>query len=321
MRTAVLGLGSIGARHLSNLRALGVEELYAYDPNPAASSLATKKGAIFYNEINALFANAPQLAVIAAPTAQHQPLALAAARHGCHLFIEKPLSHSPEGLDELEAALLAQGQFAMVACNMRFHPGPATARRLLHEGAIGRALSAQVSTGSYLPRWRPSSDYRASYSASPEHGGAVLDCIHELDLALWYLGPARLVASAVVPASAIDLPVEGLAEILLAHDSGAVSSVHLSFVSRDYHRRCRIEGEAGTLEWDFHRPEVLLYGPDGMLARRLEWSRDWEINDMYVDEMRHFLDCLRQGIAPPNPLPEARAALDIALAARKGARP
>ena len=318
MRVAVLGLGSIGARHLRNLRSLGVSQLLAYDPRPESASVAEAAGAAFFDDPNALFAAGPDAAVVAAPTDRHLPLALGAARHGCHLFLEKPLSHTTDGLDALEREVAARGLAAMVACNMRFHPGPAAVRRLLAAGAAGRPLAARVVTESYLPRWRPASDYRASYSASPESGGVLLDCIHEIDLALWFLGPATLAGAAVLPASGIGLAVDGLAELLLAHACGAVSSVRLSFVSRDYHRACRVVGEEGTLAWDFHRPEVLCFGPDGVARTVAQWSPDWEVNAMYRDEMRHFLDCLVRGDAPQNPLSEARASLDVALAARNG---
>ena len=135
-------------------------------------------------------------------------------------------------------------------------------RRLLGEGAIGRVIAARIHTGSYLPEWRPGTDYRRSYSASSTRGGgAILDCIHEIDLALWYFGPGVLSASATVPAHTLGLEVEGLAEILIRHDSGVLSSVHLNFIQRDYQRECRIIGTAGTLSWTFQEPYVRCEGP------------------------------------------------------------
>ena len=122
---------------------------------------------------------------------------------------------------------------------MRFHPGPAAVRRLLKDGAIGDLISYRLHTGSYLPLWRPHQDYRQSYSASEETGGAILDCIHELDLALWYAGPAQLIAAKHLPARSIGLQTDGLAEILLQHDIGnRIGSIHLNFIERDYRRSC-----------------------------------------------------------------------------------
>jgi predicted dehydrogenase len=258
----------------------------------------------------------PQAVVVAAPTEEHMPLALDALAHDCDLFIEKPLSHSLAGLEELCAEAARRERVTLVGCNMRFHPGPAAVKRLQDAGEIGAVQSSRIQTGSYLPRWRLDSDYRESYSASEEAGGAVLDCIHEIDLALWYHGPASLLAAAVLPASGIGLATDGLAELLLQHESGVLSSVHLNFVQRDYRRCCQVIGERGTIYWDFAEGVVRVYGEDGAERLREGQPAEWDVNDMYMDETRHFLDCVRTRAATVNPLTGGVAALRVALAAR-----
>ena len=161
----------------------------------------------------------------------------------------------------------------MVGCNMRFHPGPATVRRLLEEKALGTPLCARLQTSSFLPRWRPEQDYRKSYSASPDSGGAILDCIHEIDLADWYFGPGIVLASAILPASCLGLTTDGAAEILISHDSGVLASVHLNFMQRDYRRGCQIAGTDGTIYWDFAMRYVEVFGEDGTLSAKLCPSR------------------------------------------------
>src|SRR5207247_166630 len=143
----------------------------------------------------------------------------------------------------------SRGLVSMVACNMRFHPGPAQVKQLLESSAIGKPLSARIHVGSYLPRWRAGQDYRLSYSASRTSGGAALDCIHEIDLALWYFGAAELISVASLPAHSIGLEVDGLIEILLRHESDVLTSVHLNFLQHNYHRSCSIIGSSGTISW------------------------------------------------------------------------
>jgi predicted dehydrogenase len=206
----------------------------------------------------------------------------------------------------------------MVGCNMRFHPGPARVKQLLEAGAIGRVIAARIVTGSYLPDWRPGTDYRDGYSASAERGGgAILDCIHEIDLSLWYLGPGTVVGAAAVPARSIGLQVEGLAEILIRHDSGALSSVHLNFVERGYRRTCRFLGSEGAISWDFEGGGVVWQGSDGRARARYERPDDWCVNSMYVDEMKHFLECVSARTTPQGTLEEGSRALGIALGARR----
>lgn len=314
---AVLGGGLIGRRHLQNLQGLGVSDLLLFEPNEgrrwsAEADLAVATAAT----MDAVWNRPPWAVIVAAPTHRHTALALEAARRGCHLFVEKPLAHTLEGLEPLCRESARRGLVTMVGCNMRFHPGPAQVKALLAAGEIGEPLAARVETGSYLPRWRPAQDYRDSYSASSAHGGAVLDCIHEIDLSLWYLGPAALAGAAVLPARTLGLETDGLAEILLRHDGGAVSSVHLNFVQRDYRRACRIVGGLGTLYWDWGMKRVDVFGPDGARARSIPEPDGWQVNDMYRDEMAYFLQAAA-GVRPAvNPLAEAQETLRLALEVR-----
>jgi predicted dehydrogenase len=321
MKVLLVGGGSIGTRRLRNLRRLEAGLLALVEPNDARRIALTNECRLLgFRSLAEGLAWRPDCAVIATPTNLHMPQALQAARAGCHLFIEKPLSHNREGIADLQREVQARALVTMVACNMRYHPGPATVKRLLDEGAIGRILTARLHTGSYLPRWRPDQDYRQSYSASPEHGGATLDCIHEIDLALWCFGPARFLAAATLPATTLGLETDGLAEILLRHDSGVLASVHLNFLQRDTCRCVQIIGTDGTIRWDCSAECVEVFGGDGRLARVIAQPDHWQLNQMYLDELSGFLDAVRQRRPSVNPLSGGLAALEIALAAREQAR-
>lgn len=317
-RVAVIGCGSIGRRHLRNLQSLGYTDLLVVESNSAIrAQVTTHHNVLCYTTLDEALAQEPAVVIVATPSQTHSTVALAAAQRGCHLLIEKPLSHTLEGLDALCHVVRQQRLITLVGCNMRFHPGPAQVYHWLQAEQVGEVLGARFHTGSYLPRWRPQQDYRDSYSASPHWGGAVLDCIHELDLALWLLGEARLVASVTRPASVLGLQTDGLAELLLEHTSGAIASVHLNFVQRNYQRRIEIIGSTGTIIWDITLASVELYGADGILAQRVSQPAAWQINDMYVDEMAYFLRCVRQGEITTNPLETAMQTLAIALAAKR----
>lgn len=319
MRLAVIGCGSIGFRHLINLLALGYRDLLAFDSLPEIRQKVHLEGrARVFDNLPDLWNAKPTAALIASPTATHMELALDAAKHGCHMFIEKPLAHNLTGMDELVRIVRSKNLVTMVGCNMRFHHGPKTVKKLLAEQAIGDLIAGRIQTGSYLPNWRPWQDFRLSYSADPVAGGAILDCIHEIDLTLWYFGPGRLVGSAFLPATVIGLNTEGLAEMILRHDTGVLSSIHLNFIQRDYRRSCQIIGSDGTLYWDFMEGRVRLYGPEGKISQEFQQPAEWEINQMYMDEMRHFCEALQDQRQTCNPLAGGVEALEIALAVRSG---
>jgi predicted dehydrogenase len=318
LRILVLGCGSIGQRHIKNLISLKAGEIIAYDISESQrQTVKANLGVEVVDTLDEAWELQPQVGLITSSTQTHVQLALQAAEHGCHLFIEKPLSHSLEGVDQLLSEIEARQLLTMVGCNMRFHPGPAMVKCLLDVGTIGQVIAARIQTGSYLPQWRPWQDYRQSYSASPEWGGAILDCIHEIDLALWYLGPAQLFAAAHLPAQTIELETDGLVEIILHHASGALSNVHLNFVQRDYRRTCQIIGSEGTIYWDFSDRLVRVFGAEGELKATYPEPEGWQVNQMYLAELEHFLQAVQNGSQTVNPVSGGVAVLKLALAARQ----
>ena len=318
MRFAIFGCGSIGQRHLRNLKTLGCHDLLLYDPDTDhLEKVSCEFQAHPCSTKETIWAQAPDVVLITAPTNQHITLACEAAEHKCHLFIEKPLSHTLQGIDRLQAIVKQHQLITMVGCNMRFHKGPAQVSQLINQGAIGQPISARLHTGSYLPGWRPDTDYTKSYSASAKRGGgAIFDQIHEIDLALWFFGPVKRVSAMIAPANPININAEGLAEILLAHNNGVLSSVHLNFIQHNYRRYCEIIGQNGSIEWDFDRPEVRVYTNHAWQTIAID--DDWD--QIFVDELAYFISCLNTGSETFSSLAQGRDALSVGLAAKTAAK-
>lgn len=318
----VIGGGSIGSRHLKNLAALGISSLGLVDIREQVRERCRKElGAESFATLEEGLAWAPQVALIATPSHLHIEQGIAIAEHGIDLFIEKPLSHWPQGISLLIEHLERRACVSLVGCNMRFHPGPTQIKKLLEKGRLGKILFARVHVGSYLPEWRPGSDYRQNYAANVETGGGcLLDCIHEIDLARWYLGGVEEVLAYTARLSTLEINTEDYAFLLLRHESGAISEVHLDYVQRSYERGCQIVGESGSLFWDYTCGTIRCYD-----AERREWSElkqpaGWAVNDMYVAEMEHFLHCVRERKRTMLPVAEAARLMDLVFAARMSAQ-
>src|SRR5438309_1263907 len=166
-RTLIVGAGSIGTRHMKNLRELAVTSLAVVDIDAARRKELDREGVPAFASLEQGLAWQPQAVFIATPTQFHIEQAIEAAKAGCDLFIEKPLSHSLARCTELVELAEKNALITLVGCNMRFHLGPFRIKGLLEDQAIGRVLAARLQCGSYLPAWRPHQDYRTSYSASP----------------------------------------------------------------------------------------------------------------------------------------------------------
>jgi predicted dehydrogenase len=315
----VIGCGSIGKRHVENLIGLGMTNVLAFDVSKdRLARIQAKYGADIVDTLEEAWKCKPSVAFITTPTNLHIPMALEAARHGCHLFIEKPLSDSLDGVRELMEVVTAANLVTLIGCNMRFHPGLRKVKELVEAKSIGTITSARVETGKYLPDWRPSEDYRKSYSASAELGGGIiLDAIHELDYIRWILGEVDSVVCFSGKVSHLEIHAEETAAILLRFGNGAIGEVHLDYIQRTPSRTCQIIGDEGTIRWDNLAGTVRLYQ-----ARTSQWVEfedptGWTANQMYVDEVRHFLQCLTRSEPSAQDIHQAARILRIALAAKQ----
>ena len=192
MKILITGLGGIGQRHLRNLRTLRGNdlEIIAYDPRPnppvltdqlkieAGTRLEQKYNLAMYTDIEQAMAQKPHAAFICNPTSQHIQAALKAARAGCALFIEKPLSHNLEGVDELIRLVETGALPAVVGYQMRFHPCLQRLHALVQEKKVGRILSVRAVVGEYLPGWHTYEDYRQGYAARQDLGGGEIGRAH-----------------------------------------------------------------------------------------------------------------------------------------------
>jgi predicted dehydrogenase len=321
MKFLVIGCGSIGQRHIRNLLSLEAGEILAVDVDEyRLDQVARQSGAKAFKDLATAWKEKPDVSFITTPTSLHLPMALEAARHGCHMFIEKPLAHTLDGVDELLDLVRGKSLVTLVGCNMRFHPGLQRIKTVLEESVIGLVVAAQAQFGQYLRDWHPHEDYRQGYSARKALGGGViLDAIHELDYIRWLLGEVREVFCYAGHLTHLEIDTEDVAAILLKFANGAIGEVHLDYIQRSYHRSCKLIGEEGTIIWDYSTGQVKMY-----LASTGSWTvfdqpPSFEPNQMYLDELRHFLRCVRGEEEPTLDVFEGKRVLEIALAAKQSA--
>lgn len=318
MKIMIAGFGSIGRRHFRNLLDLGERDLLFYRTGRSTLPEAEVQGFPVETDLQAALAHKPQAVIISNPTALHIDVAIPAAEAGCHLFLEKPVSHTLDRLDELQAAVQRGGGKVLVGFQFRFHPGLRKAHSLLSSGAIGRPLSARAHWGEYLPGWHPWEDYRQGYSARSDlGGGVVLTLCHPLDYLRWLMGDVQALWAFTGQLSNLDLDVEDVAEIGLRFASGATGTVHLDYCQRPPAHRMEIVGTEGTIRWDNAGGAVQVF--QGEQERWLSYPAPsgFDRNLLFVDQMRHFLEVVRGNEDPLCTLEDGICALQLALAAQQ----
>src|SRR5262245_45887063 len=155
--------------------------------------------------------------------------ALAVARTGCHLFIEKPLAHEYAGVEELIEIVERQHLIATVGYQLRFHPCLTTTHRLLESDAIGRVLAVRAESGEYMPGWHTYEDYREAYAAHRAMGGGVLLAqVHDMDYLYWFFGLPQRIFALGGHLSSLEMDVEDVAStVMQCEKDGGLFPVHL----------------------------------------------------------------------------------------------
>ena len=237
LRILFFGLGSIGRKHASIIMDNFDFELYAY-----RTEKGQEQNDLNIQEVNNLedaFSIKPDVAFITNPTFLHVSTALECTKKNISLFIEKPISHSLEKLDELEQEIKKRNLFTYVAYNMRFHPVVIHLRDLVSKEE--KPIYFRITCSSYLPKWRPGQEYFDSYSAKRELGGGViLDLSHEFDYVTWLFGEIKNIEGYCNKISDLKIESEDILEAQIMCNSDIKGSLHLDYFSLNNERKIQI---------------------------------------------------------------------------------
>lgn len=301
-RVLIVGLGSIGQRHLRLARKLLPDADIRVLRRQATSEVPEYSNGCF-SHIDEAIAFAPQIAVIANPAPFHIATAQALANAGVHLLVEKPVSDSLKGVEQLLETCHKNGTVLLIGYNLRYSPSLRRFGDLLGEGVIGKLLSVRGEIGQYLPSWRPDSDYRHGVSARRHlGGGALLELSHELDYLRWIFGEVEWVKATLSRQSGLEIDVEDSAHLTLGFVPAAdgqrlIGTVNLDFIRHDTTRLCTAIGESGSLRWNGLTGEVALY-----LAGAREWRQVFrhphQRDDSYLAEWQDFIACVTEHKTP-----------------------
>lgn len=311
----------MGQRHIRNLKSLGMEQIAVCDTSPASlSKITSEQNVKGYTDFEAAIeASLPGAVLVCTPPYLHLPQALTAINAGAHVFVEKPLSHSLEGVDELIQQSQARRRVVQVGYNWRFHRGLQKVKALVESGTIGRVLWSRAEVGQYLPDWRPQQDYRLNYTGHRDLGGGIiLDSSHEIDYLRWMFGEVEQVYCLAGVLSDLDVDAEDTASMVLRFAVGCVGEIHLDFVQRVRSRNCKIVGTEGTIYWDNLDESIRLY-----TTKTNEWNTfvlPIDPNDKYLSEIEFFLESLDMEQELDADVRSARRTLEISLAALESAR-
>ncbi len=331
MKALFVGLGSIGQRHLRNLKSVYSHNLQIIAFRSKESNLIIKSdmsterceslesyyGIKCFYDFDSVLKEKPDMAFITNPSSLHIPIAIKLARIGCHLFIEKPLSVNLNGVDELKEICEQNSVKIFIGFQMHFHPLLQQVWDLLKNGMIGNLLYARAKFGTYLPFHHPYEDYRMGYAARDDLGGGVIMCLmHELDYLCYLFGFPQTVIAFGGKLSGLQMTAEDTANIILHYRNNFSVSLTLSFAERGEERTLQIVGDKGKFDLDFYEQHLKVYNADKE-ALEVFQLKDFNRNNLFVDEIKHFIDCIENNRELRVTLNEGINSLKIAIAIKE----
>jgi len=320
----IVGYGSIGKKHLENFLQFKDIQLTVYTKRNDLQ-LLRENGIKISDSLTECLKENPDVGVITNETSLHIPIAIKLAKEGLDLFLEKPLSNSLKDVEKLRAIVKKKKLITQMGCNLRFHPCIKKIKSLIEHQKIGRIISAQVQNYSYLPdshRWE---DYRKSYAARKDLGGGVIltNAIHEIDYLYWFFQEVENVISISGKFSDLDIKAEDYVSGLLKFKNKIIGELHMDYFQRPDFRSCKIRGTKGEIYWNSDDNCVNIYN-----INKKKWetkfdngfSHNLDTYSSYVEELKHFLKCVKHRKETINNLEQGIETLKIALAIKKASK-
>lgn len=306
MKIVFIGIGSIAKKHIKAIRKVEpTAEIFALRSSRDASPYENVKDFYEYDDIKEI---APDFIIISNPTSKHFETIQALLPFRIPLFIEKPvfaeLSHD-DVIKEIEDKQI----LTYVACDMRFMDSLTWLHQYMaeHRNEV-RINEINVYCGSYLPEWRPGSDFRKCYSAIPELGGGVhLDLIHDVDYVYWIFGKPEKHHAVFRNVSSLDIRAYDYANFNLIYPDFCANVV-LNYYRRDAKRYMEILFDDCT--WTVDMMKNVITCSTGEVIYRSEQTGA----DEYEAQMRYFIELVKNGATTSmNSAAEAYDVLGICL--------
>lgn len=282
MKILIIGLGSIGKKHVKAIKSiLPNAEIFALRSNITAEKLPGVTNIFNLVEIASVTID---FAIISNLTSEHKKTIAQLILFGFPLFIEKPVTSSLD-IEDLINLVESKGISTYVACNLRFLDCIRFVKDKLSQSQHKKLNEVNVYCGSYLPDWRPNTDFRKTYSANIELGGGVhIDLIHELDYIYWLFGSPNKVKRTFKSQSSLLISSFDYANYVLDYD-GFCTSVILNYYRKDPKRNLELVFEDETWNVDLLKNQIVC-------NNKIIFSSEQRITDTYKQQMEYFIKCL-----------------------------
>jgi predicted dehydrogenase len=313
-RVVIVGVGSIGERHLRCFQRTGRCDLAFVEVNPDLRRTVAERYAVTaFPDLDAALAQPPSVAVIATPAPSHVSIATRLAEAGIHVLIEKPLSTTLDGIDRLRDVVRQQRVAAAIAYVYRVHPALVAVRKALSDGRFGKPVQLVSVGGQHFPTYRPA--YRSIYYTDrAAGGGAIQDALtHVLNAGEWLVGPIDRILADAAHQVLEGVEVEDTVHVL-TRQGPVLGCYSLNQHQAPNEFTLTVICERGTVRCEFHENRWRWMTEPGGTWHD-EPTGALERDTLFVSQANRFLDAIEGKAEPPCSLEDGIHTLRVNLAA------
>ncbi|MBY3619223.1 Gfo/Idh/MocA family oxidoreductase [Acinetobacter sp. CUI P1] len=306
-KIAIIGLGSIGKRHLFNIVKVLDERNISYSIDLIRRDLNNELSGDIKSiiaEVYTDYAKVPDdydVIFVTNPTHLHFDTVKSYVSKTKHMFIEKPAFSDPAA--SVHELMLDSKGIYYVACPLRYTD---VIQYVKHEIDLSKVYSVRAICSSYLPHWRAGVDYRNTYSAHADEGGGVsIDLIHEWDYIVYLFGHPDKVENFRGKVSHLEIDSDDLS-VYIAKYKNMMAEVHLDYFGIQTIRELQLFTNEDTINADIANSRITY------LKRNETISFAESRNDYQLKEISTFFDVIEGKTSNPNDIATAITTLKIA---------
>jgi|SaaInlStandDraft_7_1057024.scaffolds.fasta_scaffold01940_8 predicted dehydrogenase len=337
MKFLIVGLGSMGKRRVRNLKEIGIKEIIGYDiredRRKQAAELYSIKVAESYDEA---LKESPDTIIISTSPDAHKKYAISAIENKINFFTEVNTMH-PNDMKEIIDKMEKNKVIGIPSSNLMFHPSIVKIKNILNEGKIGKILTFNFHSGSFLPDWHPWEKLEDYYVYEKETGGGRDQIMWELSWIFWLLGKPKIVSSFTRKIGPFKANIFDVYNLMIEFKNKVIANVMVDVIQRPPGRMCEIIGENGTVIWDYEERSVKVFSTSTEKWENFPESDDYKgysienkklgfaikdvgVNETYIDEIKNLMDVVLNNKKQEFTFEDEKIILDIMFKAEKSSQ-